>query len=250
MLADDRNDDTIPFQIRKTITAMAKSMSRHRTSWHYDPLCSWEDLYQEGCIGYFAARAKYDPQKSAAYTAYILKGVKTAILDALRKIYHLTSKNKKLIKDIERLRDEFQKLNGRRPTMEEFFKLLPATKEAIMLILERGRPVIRLDHLSDDKDQKPWNHFPSPCQTPEEITVEKLHREETKKRVAATLRSMNATQRRVLVAKFFEEKETREIADELGYSHTWVRWACTKALGAFSLKYARQTRRRKSPPTW
>jgi len=90
-----------------------------------------EDLEHQGILGLLAALDNFDPEKGVKFETYASIRIRGAIIDYLRKQDLLSRPLRKRAGDIERASEEFQKKQGKAPTVQDLAKFMNTTPEDI-----------------------------------------------------------------------------------------------------------------------
>ncbi|NPA13317.1 MAG: sigma-70 family RNA polymerase sigma factor [Aquificae bacterium] len=150
----------------------------------------FDDLVNVGVIGLMKAIDRYDKDK-AKFSTYAYIKIRGEILDYLRSL------------DIvpRTVRDKIKK---EKPAEEG--KPVPLSNTAVMVSIEKA--------LSSDESLKIIDTLVSQRETPEEEVI----KEDQKEKLLQAINSLSEKEKKVLQMMYFEEKDLKSIASELGIS--------------------------------
>lgn len=198
---------------------------------------SLDDLVSNGLLGLINAVEKFDLNKNIKFETYANIKVRGAILDGLREIdwmpRGLRDKNKLLENAIKKAEVKV----GRIPTdieiaeelkmpIEDYYNLLSDVKVVTLLSLdnqiENGDNDQKVIDTIEDKETK----------TPAEI----VEREELKKILVKSIKSLKSTERNVIALYYYEQLTLREIGEVMNLTESRVSQIHTKVILALRNK--------------
>lgn len=178
-----------------------------------------EDLFQIGCIGMLKAIDRFDLEYKVAFSTYAVPLITGEIRRFLRddgiiKISRTIKENQvKIIGETEKFKEE----NKREPTIEEIAKGCNLSKEDVVTAIESLREVDSIYRETDSSDGKATNIIDKieDENKSEDIVVDKMFVEEI-------LDSLNETERKIIVLRYFQNKTQAQIAEIIGKNQVQV----------------------------
>ncbi len=178
-----------------------------------------EDLTQVASIALLKAIERFDPSLGLAFTTYAAPTLSGEVRNYLRdkaRTVRLPRRGSELLPRIQREKDEFFKLEGREPTVEELAERMSLRQDDVLGALEMAR------------DAQPVS-FSVPM-TEDGQTLESLlgdeeaafDRVDTIDQVRSLLSKLPQPSRVVLEERYFKQLSQREVANRLGVSQMQV----------------------------
>ena len=195
----------LPF-IKRTAEDLAQTLP---------PNVEVDDLIQEGIVAALSSLERYDPSK-ASFTTFIMKRVKGAMYDYLRKIDWMPRNLRKNVKMIERAIYESEEF----PSDEEIARKTGLElKEVVRARNEMMRKqLLMIDAMEDEIVLK--------TEGPDENAYRELLVEEMKK----AIEKLSDKEKLVLSLRFEKDLSFKEIAKVLGVSESRVSQIISKSL--------------------
>ncbi|WP_416376428.1 FliA/WhiG family RNA polymerase sigma factor [Thermotoga petrophila] len=195
----------LPF-IKRTAEDLAQTLP---------PNVEVDDLIQEGIVAALSSLERYDPSK-ASFTTFIMKRVKGAMYDYLRKIDWMPRNLRKNVKMIERAIYESEEF----PSDEEIARKTGLElKEVVRARNEMMRKqLLMIDAMEDEIVLK--------TEGPDENAYRELLVEEMKK----AIEKLSDKEKLVLSLRFEKDLSLKEIAKVLGVSESRVSQIISKSL--------------------
>ena len=187
--------------------------------------CELEDLISCGIEGLIAAIDRYDPSKGATLEQFVWTRIHGSVLDELRRQDWAPRSLRRWERDINRAREQFTALYGRRPTREE---LAEAVGTDVADLRERESDISRSDvtslntlTLSDDETTIERIDTIASC---DGTTDPELQATNTaaKERFRAAFETLPRREREVAVLLYVKNLTLREIGNILGVSESRV----------------------------
>lgn len=181
----------------------------------YEP----EDLFQIGSIGLIKAIDHFDLGKEVKLSTYAVPMITGEIRRFLRDdgMIKVSRPLKELSMKAKTAREKLQYTLGREPTIEEVAGEIGASREEVAASIEAGAEVESIYRPINREDEG------NGCLM-EQIPVEDLEGERLLDRMvlAELIRSLNETERRIIIGRYFENKTQTAIAKELAISQVQV----------------------------
>ncbi len=181
----------------------------------YEP----EDLFQIGSIGLIKAIDHFDLGKEVKLSTYAVPMITGEIRRFLRDdgMIKVSRPLKELSIKAKTAREKLQYTLGREPTIEEVAGEIGASREEVAASIEAGAEVESIYRPINREDEG------NGCLM-EQIPVEDLEGERLLDRMvlAELIRSLNETERRIIIGRYFENKTQTAIAKELAISQVQV----------------------------
>jgi len=175
-----------------------------------------EDLIQEGVMALIEAISRYDPRKGAKFSSYVLKRVKGAMYDYLRKLDWLPKSRRKNLKCLERAIMELEAREGRYPTDVEIARYCGFTVEEVTKIRMDmvAKQLLALDAYMEDEELQIADYSQNPEKT--------AYKELLKELLVEAIKKLSEKERLVLSMKYEKGMNFKEIGLVLGVSESRV----------------------------
>ena len=178
-----------------------------------------EDLFQIGAIGLMKAIDKFDCSFEVRFSTYAVPMIMGEIKRFMRDdgMIKVSRPLKELSIKAKTAREKLQYTLGREPTIEEVAGEIGASREEVAASIEAGAEVESIYRPINREDEG------NGCLM-EQIPVEDLEGERLLDRMvlAELIRSLNETERRIIIGRYFENKTQTAIAKELAISQVQV----------------------------
>ncbi|WP_233186300.1 FliA/WhiG family RNA polymerase sigma factor [Thermotoga sp. KOL6] len=174
-----------------------------------------DDLVQEGIVAALSAFERYDPSK-ASFTTFVMKRIKGAMYDYLRRIDWMPRNLRKSVKLVEKAIYE----NEDFPTDEEIARRTGLELKEIVRAKNEmmRRQLLMIDAFEDEPILK--------TEGPEENAYRELLKEEIKK----AIEKLSDREKLVLSLRFEKDLSLKEIAHVIGVSESRVSQIVSSAL--------------------
>ncbi|MCR2813971.1 sigma-70 family RNA polymerase sigma factor [Microbacterium sp. zg.Y1090] len=171
-----------------------------------------EELAAVGALALVTAAAAFDPTLGVPFGAYARRRILGAFADEMRSMDWATRGIRKRIKEVTAVRDTLTAALGRTATPDEIATAAGLPRETVLESLDdAARTVTSLDDAS-------VLAVPSDIALPEESATLRERREILTRAVAALPDRMRA----IIQAVYIDERPVKQIAEELGVSHSAV----------------------------
>lgn len=187
--------------------------------------CELEDLISCGIEGLISAIDRYDPGKGATLEQFVWTRIHGSVLDELRRQDWAPRSLRRWERDINRAREQFTALYGRRPTHEE---LAGAVGTEVTELRERESDIARSDVTSLNtltlSDDETTIERIDTIASGDGTTDPELQAEMTaaKERFRSAFETLPRREREVAVLLYVKNLTLREIGDILGVSESRV----------------------------
>ena len=190
-----------------------------------------DELVSAGTMGLMSALESFDLERGLAFSTFAVPRIRGAILDELRRQDHVPRSVRRKTRSIATARETLMRTLGRSPDPAEVATALGVDAEtlwrwqadvegAVQVPLDRGAPGM------DGAPVSPADILGSG----EELTDDRLTREEEVALLREALLALKDQERTVLSLYYFEELKAREIAEVLGVSESRISQIRSKAL--------------------
>ena len=187
--------------------------------------CEVEDFISCGLEALIGAVDRYDPAKGASLERYAWTRIHGAVLDELRRQDWAPRSLRRWDRDLGRARDDFVRLEGRRPTDQELADAMGVTVAQLhehraqiarahvgslntVVLTEEDTHIEKIDTLpSSDRDGDPEHH---------------AARRHASERLHAALKTLPERNRKVAVLLYVYHLTLREIGEILGVTESRV----------------------------
>jgi RNA polymerase sigma factor for flagellar operon FliA len=191
-----------------------------------------DELVSAGTMGLMSALESFDLGRGLAFSTFAVPRIRGAILDELRRQDHVPRSVRRKTRSIAAAREALTRTLGRSPELNELAAALEVEPETLWRWQAdvEGAVHVPLDRSATDRD----GTTVSPADflgNGEELTDDRLTREEEVALLRAALLSLKDQERTVLSLYYFEELKAREIAEVLGVSESRISQIRSKALG-------------------
>ena len=190
-----------------------------------------DELVSAGTMGLMSALESFDLARGLAFSTFAVPRIRGAILDELRRQDHVPRSVRRKTRSIATARETLVRTLGRSPGFDEIATELgvdSATLWRWQADIE-GAVHVPLDRGATDRD----GTAASPAEflgNGEELTDERLTREEEVALLREALLALKDQERTVLSLYYFEELKAREIAEVMGVSESRISQIRSKAL--------------------
>ncbi|CAN7447532.1 sigma-70 family RNA polymerase sigma factor [Microbacterium sp. LjRoot45] len=171
-----------------------------------------EDLASVGALALVTAADAFDPSLGVPFGAYARRRILGAFADEMRSMDWASRGIRKRIKETTAVRDTLTASLGRAATADEIAATMGLPREAVVEALDdAARTVTSLDDAT-------VHEIPAGMILPDESVVVKERREA----LARAVQALPERMRRIVHAVYVDERPVKEIAEELGVSHSAV----------------------------
>ena len=184
-----------------------------------------DDLIQEGAVALLSALDRYDPRKGNLKT-FVVKRIKGAMLDYLRKLDWLPRNLRRRMKELESAMIDLES-RGEDITEENLAKETGMDEETVRAVKNEmvRRQLLMLDAYLIDVDEPMIEVLSS-----QEDPAEQAYREMLMKAVREAIKKLSEREQLVLSLRFEEELSLKEIGAVLGVSESRVSQIISVAL--------------------
>jgi len=171
-----------------------------------------EELAAVGALALVTAADAFDPTLGVPFGAYARRRILGAFADEMRAMDWASRGTRKRIKETTAVRDTLAASLGRTATPDEIAATMGVSRATVMEALDdAGRIVTSLDDpaVSD---------VPAVTVLPEESALSRERREA----LARAVQALPERMRHIIQAVYVDERPVKEIAEELGVSHSAV----------------------------
>ena len=150
-----------------------------------------EDLVQIGLIGLIKAVDRFDMSYDVMFSTYSVPLIQGEIRRFLRDdgIVKVSRNLKTIHYKAEKFRQEFQRTNGREPTVEEICEQTGSTLEDLVMAMESAAEISDIDDMGELQNSR----------REEDIVVEKLY-------VKQLLDTLSDKEKKLITLRYFREK--------------------------------------------
>lgn len=190
-----------------------------------------DELVSAGTMGLMSALESFDVARNLAFSTFAVPRIRGAILDELRRQDHVPRSVRRKTRSIAAAREALTGTLGRPPQSRELAAALGVDAPTLwrwQADVEGARQV-PLDRQGPSRD----GVAASPAEllgNGDELTDERLGREEAVVRLREALATLRDQERTVLSLYYFEELKAREIAEVMGVSESRISQIRSKAL--------------------
>ncbi len=181
---------------------------------------SREDLASAGALALISAADGYDPDHGVPFGAFARKRILGAFADELRSADWAPRSVRRRIKDTVAVQETLIAALGRRPTIDEIASALGVDRATAQAGLDdAGRSVTSLDEFTVDS-------LPADIPLPEETLLVRERLDYLRMAVAA----LPERTRYIVEQIYFHDRSVKELAEELGVTHSAVSQRRSEAL--------------------
>ncbi|GAX87902.1 RNA polymerase sigma factor for flagellar operon FliA [Lebetimonas natsushimae] len=168
----------------------------------------FNDLVSIGLEELVKLSKRYDPKQNDNFWGYAQKRVYGAMLDFLRSLDTISRADRKLVKEIDKITEEYMVTNGVAPSDEYLAKMLDEDIEKI----KKAKTAGEIYNVMPIEDQ--MNYF--------ENISKKVEMEELIDIIKKVLKQMNEKEQLVIQLYYFEELSLKEISEILNVSESRI----------------------------
>ncbi len=183
-------------------------------------IVSYDDLFQEGCIGLLKALTGYDPARGTRFSTYAVPFILGEIRACLRRNGHFLKLSRSRHESLQRLlksKEELAQKLKRQPRLEELAAETGLTAEEIAWLMELQNSALPLQEKTNYPSAGEKNTVDSEMFLDNLIVQEKI-------------KSLPNRERQIIILRYIMEKSQEEIARKLGLSQSHVSRLERKAL--------------------
>jgi len=184
-----------------------------------------EDLIQEGVLALLSSLERYDPKKGAL-SSFVMKRIKGAMLDYLRRLDWLPRNLRKHMKEVENAMIELES-EGKEITDEAIAELTDLDVKSVRMIRNEmvRKQLLMLDSYLLDMEETILSTMES-----EEDPAKEAYKEMLMKHLEMAINKLGDRERLVLSLRFEHELSLKEIGAVLGVSESRVSQILSVAL--------------------
>ena len=191
-----------------------------------------DELVSAGTMGLMSALEAFDLSRGLAFSTFAVPRIRGAILDELRRQDHVPRSVRRKTRSMTSARETLTRSLGRSPTVDELALELGVDAATVWRWQAdvEGAVHVPLDRSATDRD----GITASPAEflgNGEELTDDRLTREEEIGLLRTALLALKEQERTVLSLYYFEELKAREIAEVMGVSESRISQIRSKSLG-------------------
>ena len=182
-----------------------------------------DELVSAGTLGLMAALESFDETRGLAFSTFAVPRIRGAILDELRRQDHVPRSVRRKTRSIAAARDAVRGAVGRAPDAAAVARVLNVDAETLWRWQADVEGSVRVSLDCNATDRDGINVSPAEfLGSGEELTIDRLTREEDVALLREALLGLKDQERTVLSLYYFEELKAREIADVMGVSESRV----------------------------
>lgn len=172
----------------------------------------YDELYSAGCVGLLKAVKSFDTERGVKFSTYAVP----VILGEIKRLFRdggmvkVSRSLKELSVKIQRIREEFVKLNQREPILSELAELSGADISEVTEALCVSQPVMSLTSENDDESQ-----IDIPSESPDSEIVDILA-------LRQVMSDMKETDRFLIELRYFKGLTQSKTAEILGMTQVQV----------------------------
>jgi RNA polymerase sigma factor for flagellar operon FliA len=190
-----------------------------------------DELVSAGTMGLMSALEAFDVARGLAFSTFAVPRIRGAILDELRRQDHVPRSVRRKTRSMAAAHETLVRTLGRTPQTDEVAAELGVDAATVWRWRAdvEGAVHVPLDRTATDRD----GTAASPAEflgNGEELTDERLTREEEIGLLRDALLGLKEQERTVLSLYYFEELKAREIAEVMGVSESRISQIRSKAL--------------------
>ena len=173
---------------------------------------SRDDHASAGALGLISAAESFKPELGIPFGAFARKRITGAFADEMRSSDWASRGTRRKIKAALSVEESLTASLGRTPSVDEIAAALGVDRdEAQQALADAARTVTQLDDAASD-------FIAAATALPEQIVLE----EERRRYLGAAVDSLPEKMRAIVTAVYFEDKTVKEIAEEMGITHSAV----------------------------
>ena len=190
-----------------------------------------DELVSAGTMGLMSALESFDVGRGLAFSTFAVPRIRGAILDELRRQDHVPRSVRRKTRSIAAAREALTRTLGRAPALSELAAALGVDAETLWRWQADVEGAVQVPLDRSTADHAGASVTPADVLgNGEELTDERLSREEEVALLREALLGLKDQERTVLSLYYFEELKAREIAEVLGVSESRISQIRSKAL--------------------
>lgn len=172
----------------------------------------YDDLYSAGCIGLLKAVKAFDPERGVKFSTYAVP----VILGEIKRLFrdggaiHVSRSLKELSLSLQKVCEEFRRINGREPTISELSQISGESESDVSEALCVSKPVLSLT--SGDED---GSEIEIPQPPPDEAIVDLIA-------LRQIMAQLEPNDRALLELRYFRSLTQSKTAKALGMTQVQV----------------------------
>jgi RNA polymerase sigma factor FliA len=187
--------------------------------------CEVDDFISCGLEALIASIDRYDPTRGATLEQFAWTRIHGAVLDELRRLDWAPRSLRRWERDIQKARDQFTGLHGRRPTREELSDMLAVTPEELRRREDAiaASDVTSLNALVVSEDETTVERIDTLASTDERLDPEiAAENQDAKEKFRQAFETLPRREREVAVLLYVKNLTLREIGEVLGVTESRV----------------------------
>jgi RNA polymerase sigma factor for flagellar operon FliA len=187
--------------------------------------CEVDDFISCGLEALIASIDRYDPTRGATLEQFAWTRIHGAVLDELRRLDWAPRSLRRWERDIQKARDQFTGLHGRRPTRDELSDMLAVTPEELRRREDAiaASDVTSLNALVVSEDETAVERIDTLASTDERLDPElAAENQDAKEKFRRAFETLPRREREVAVLLYVKNLTLREIGEVLGVSESRV----------------------------
>jgi len=201
------------------------------------PSVSEDDVIGAGTLGLVESAHRFDASRGVKFGTFAYQRIRGAVMDFLRTNDCLGKAARARVSELRRNVHEFQRDNGRKPTIEELAQKADVAEDDILQYMgyEKWDHIASLDNESKDAGGEE-NVLKELIQGDSPTPLDVLERKERVAALITAIGELPERERQIIVMYYYEELYMAEMAEVLNISESRVSQIHTHALYNLSRK--------------
>lgn len=197
-----------------------------RYAWRYQDGCTvtYQDLFQEGCIGLIKAAEHYRPNENVKFSGYAVFWIKKYMIQALEeqaRAIRIPGRTARTVWQMYKLQKKYEKENGCEPSSRELAGRLGLSLEKTEGLIMLTRKVVSLDQTISDSSNRTVEMEVS--DTFEHCPEYRIEQRELERILAGALDTLSEIEREVILCRFGFHNGKRFTLEEIGRRYHMTR---------------------------
>lgn len=183
-----------------------------------------DDLHSVGVIGLMAAVKKFNASQANTFRQYATMRVRGAILDELRRMDSMPRRARAMARKIKEVSGQIEQSLRREATSEEIAEKMGVTMDKFEKLQRDSASLtfVAMDQLSEMEDSNGASLHEMIADQDDHLARDLMEDDENKRIIAARVKDLPSTPRKILAMYYFEGMRLHQIAEVFGLTESRI----------------------------